>query len=46
MIKFYVRSFHDLTEYYYCILITWVLIYSYVRLSFIIYFQIKAKKEK
>ena len=46
LIKFYVWSFHDLTEYYYCILITWVLIYSYIRPSLIIYFQIKAKKEK
>ena len=33
-------------EYYYCILITWVLIYSYIRPTFINYFQIKAKKEK
>ena len=42
----YVWSFHDLTEYYYCILITWVLIYSYIRPTFINYFQIKAKEEK
>ena len=40
------RSFHDLTEYYYCLLITWVLIYSYIRPTFINNFQIKAKKEK